>query len=144
MRKPEKRRTSLTHLLERTWKDTERGRIVRTEEEIGVVIAADCTLLFLEAYDFVRGENHKTYFTVRYLSGNRRMSQRRIAQEYGLCEDTVGAYCRMYTDVFGYFLERLGQTLARTVGEREDLRKALAELTERAKQNRKKQPIFSF
>lgn len=100
MRKAKKETTKLIHLIEETWSETKKGRTIQTLEQAEVIAAIAGTLYFLEMFDAVRGENHKTYFMKSYLSLHNNMSQTQLSNAYCICRDSVSAYCAMYLKVF--------------------------------------------
>lgn len=139
MRKAKKETTELIHLIEQTWSETKKGSCIRTTEQAEVVAAINGTLYFLEMFDELRGENHKTYFTKRHLSLRNNMSQTQLSNEYCVCRDSVSTYCAMYLKIFERNLSAIkGLTAERSA----ETQKFLEELNRSAVQNRKKHPIL--
>lgn len=100
MNKPKKEKTTLIRIIENTWRETNKGRCIKTLEQAEVVAAIDLTLIFLEFYGKLKGEPHKLYFIKRHLSLHNNITQLQLSIKYQICRDTVSDYCNMYINVF--------------------------------------------
>jgi len=111
MRKYKKDITKSVHLIEKIMKETNRGKNFSTYEQLEVVTAIYCTLFYLDIYDSIRGDKLKEYFTKKYLSLNRNMTQVQLARICCICVDSVSNYCNMYIDVFNKSLTSVQKLL---------------------------------
>ena len=100
MREIKKQKTKLVHLIEQTWRKTDRGKNIQTQEEWGIVLAICGTLFYLDISDFIRNEQQKEYFIKSRLSTYSNMTNVQLAIQYNLCVDTVSSYCTKHMEVF--------------------------------------------
>lgn len=137
MRKPKQKKTRLIHLIRNTWLKTQKGKIVKKPAQAEIIIAIDCTLFFLEIFDELRKENHKTYFIKLFLSSNNNMTQAQLSDLYKICRDTVSDYCGMYIEVFEKYLS-IVKELGIIIEKSDKRSETMASVTKKAVQNRKK------
>lgn len=94
--------TTLRHLIAKTWRETKKGKHIRTKEDYEVLTALCNTLLYLSVYGGQRGENHKDYFIALYLSTYNNLSQLKLSLAYNICADTVADYSLLYIKIFEF------------------------------------------
>ncbi len=137
MRKPKREKTAIIHLLKSVWAETRGGKEIQNFQQAEVVMAIVCTLGYLEIYDMLRNENHKTYFIKMFLSFRNNLTQSRLGMACGICVDTVSDYCKSYIEIFTYYLSWVRE-LRVSFEKIENLNSLIEAMSLRAVQLRKK------
>lgn len=94
------RRNALRNLILKTWKDTNGGQNISTNEELEVVATVMYTLSHLDIFDNTKGGSHKDCFKDRYLSFCDNMKLSQLSERYGICRDTASVYSNKYLEIF--------------------------------------------
>lgn len=100
MRKAKKRKTELIHTIRKVWRDTEKGKKIRTQEEWAYIIAITGTLFYLDIFDALKTDRQKEYFVCSYLSTFNNKTHVQLSLIYHISEDTISDYCSMHMEVF--------------------------------------------
>lgn len=100
MRKIKRRKTQLIHSIREIWQSTERGKEIKTREELEFTLAIMCTLIYLDIFDAIKTDRQKELFKKSHLSTYNNKSNVQLSLIYNICEDTISDYCSMHIKIF--------------------------------------------